>query len=192
MDTRLFCAAISVRRLICGVILLTADVALVVRSFGAIEVAMALMSYRNAFKAQDVDGSLRGLIPPLVYTGGLFVSPLYQLDSGLEVALWAIVAFRTWCLVSLGFSVSCGVSTFLGVKTRGPYAWVRHPMQLSGILARVIFCAAWPLPINLAGLVMMIAGSIAIVIAEESYLRTFEGWEDYAARVRFRLLPGVW
>lgn len=192
METRVFCALMSVWRISCGLVLMLAETAPVVWCFGLIEVGMGGLSIVNAFKAKDVDASARGLLPPLIYTAGLYVAPSFSIDSNLQAMLWAIVFLRAWCLASLGQSVTCGASTFLEIKRGGPYAFVRHPMQLSGILARVMFCAAWPSPINLAGLVMMTVGSVVIVAAEEHYLRRFDAYAAYCERVRFRLLPGVW
>lgn len=192
METRAFCVLLSVWRLACGATLCLADAPLVVWCFGALEVAMATMSAINAIKAEELDATARGIVPPLIYTAGLYVQPAGTLNAQIEAALWLVVAFRLWCVVALNLSVSCGLSTFWGIKTRGPYAYLRHPMQLSGILARVAFCAAWPVPLNFAGLFIMTAGSVLVVIAEESFLRQQKGWADYTQRVRYRLVPGVW
>jgi protein-S-isoprenylcysteine O-methyltransferase Ste14 len=79
------------------------------------------------------------------------------------------------------------------VISTGPYAHVRHPMY-SGM---VLFFAGVPLLLgSWWGLVMVpvIVGLFAVRIGiEERTLREgLPGYSDYAARVRYRLFPGVW
>lgn len=79
------------------------------------------------------------------------------------------------------------------VVSSGPYALVRHPMYGWALL----FLAGVPLLLGSAwGLVLLpvSAGLLAArAIGEEEVLREgLAGYADYAARVRFRLIPGVW
>lgn len=74
----------------------------------------------------------------------------------------------------------------------GPYAVVRHPMYSGGIL----FFGGWSLyagPVALvltAVLVVLWAGKTAV---EERHLRDVHpSYADYAARVRWRLVPGLY
>src|SRR5215472_11413068 len=79
------------------------------------------------------------------------------------------------------------------VVTTGPYAIVRHPMYAGGIL---IFLGT-PLQLGswlglVTSLVLMPLLSVRIVL-EERVLRTeLDGYDDYARRVRWRLIPRIW
>lgn len=79
------------------------------------------------------------------------------------------------------------------VITTGPYAYVRHPMYSSALLmfpSLALMLGSW------WGLV--VAGFIAILFVVRTALedrllrRELDGYADYATRVRFRLIPGVW
>lgn len=79
------------------------------------------------------------------------------------------------------------------VISTGPYAHVRHPMY-SGM---ILFFAGVPLLLGSwwgLAMVPVIAALFAIRIGiEERTLREgLPGYADYVARVRYRLLPGVW
>ncbi|WP_018321872.1 isoprenylcysteine carboxylmethyltransferase family protein [Bradyrhizobium sp. WSM2793] len=79
------------------------------------------------------------------------------------------------------------------VISTGPYAHVRHPMY-SGM---VLFFAGVPLLLgSWWGLVMVpilvLLFAIRIGIEERTLRDGLAGYDDYAERVRYRLLPGVW
>ncbi len=79
------------------------------------------------------------------------------------------------------------------VVSSGPYRLVRHPGYLGVI---VTFIAAALLLGSLWALVPAGAASILFVVRtalEDRVLRQeLPGYEEYARRVRFRLLPGLW
>jgi protein-S-isoprenylcysteine O-methyltransferase Ste14 len=107
---------------------------------------------------------------------------------GNAVALWAM-----W--VNRYFSSVVRIQGDRGQRVidTGPYAWVRHP----GYAAAFIM-----LPANGLALGSWIATAIALLglpwlvwrtIGEDRMLRAdLEGYEDYARRVRWRLVPGIW
>ncbi len=75
----------------------------------------------------------------------------------------------------------------------GPYAVVRHPMYAYALLlmigAPLLLGSLW----GLAGLVLFAPLLAARALGEEALLMDgLEGYRDYAAKVRFRLAPGVW
>ncbi|GMO15147.1 MULTISPECIES: methyltransferase family protein [Bradyrhizobium] len=79
------------------------------------------------------------------------------------------------------------------VISTGPYAHVRHPMY-SGM---VLFFTGVPLLLgSWWGLVMVpllvLLFAIRIGIEERTLREGLPGYADYAARVRYRLMPGVW
>lgn len=75
----------------------------------------------------------------------------------------------------------------------GPYAWVRHPMYTGAAL----YFAGMPLALGswwgLAFAPVLVAMFAVRTVIEERTLRDqLPGYPDYAARVRYRLLPGIW
>ena len=79
------------------------------------------------------------------------------------------------------------------VVSSGPYAMIRHPgyagMALMAPAGALALGSWWSLVPGLALSALMVARAAH----EDRFLRlNLEGYADYAARVRFRLLPGVW
>ena len=79
------------------------------------------------------------------------------------------------------------------VISTGPYAYVRHPMY-SGMM---LFFAGLPLALgSWWGLAMaplfLALFAVRIDIEERTLREGLPGYIDYAARVRYRLVPGVW
>ncbi len=80
------------------------------------------------------------------------------------------------------------------VVTAGPYAFVRHPGYAAGVL--VVLTSGIALGSWLAA-AFVIATNLPFIlhrlIVEDRVLRAdLAGYADYARRVRWRLLPGVW
>jgi protein-S-isoprenylcysteine O-methyltransferase Ste14 len=79
------------------------------------------------------------------------------------------------------------------VATGGPYRYVRHP----GYVGYIVFTLATPLILGSlwalipAGLVAL-AMIVRTALEDETLLKELDGYKDYATRVRYRLLPGVW
>jgi protein-S-isoprenylcysteine O-methyltransferase Ste14 len=79
------------------------------------------------------------------------------------------------------------------VVTTGPYRIVRHPLYA----AVLIFFFATPLLLGsvygLAGSLVLTAGiGIRTALEERELRRNLPGYTDYAARVRYRLVPYLW
>jgi protein-S-isoprenylcysteine O-methyltransferase Ste14 len=79
------------------------------------------------------------------------------------------------------------------VVSTGPYALVRHPMY-AGIIPLLIgtpllLGSWWGL---IAAPLLLILLAIRAVLEEETLKAELEGYKDYAARVRFRLIPYLW
>ena len=79
------------------------------------------------------------------------------------------------------------------VISTGPYAYVRHPMYTGMML----FFAGLPLALgSWWGLAMaplfLALFAVRIGIEERTLREGLPGYIDYAARVRYRLVPGVW
>jgi protein-S-isoprenylcysteine O-methyltransferase Ste14 len=79
------------------------------------------------------------------------------------------------------------------VVSSGPYAFVRHPMY-SGIM---LFFVGVPLLLGswwgvAIAPVFAVLFAIRARIEERALVEGLPGYADYAARVRYRLVPGVW
>jgi protein-S-isoprenylcysteine O-methyltransferase Ste14 len=79
------------------------------------------------------------------------------------------------------------------VVDSGPYRFVRHPGYTGIILMEagiaVVLGSVWALiPAGLVGVLLVVR-----TVLEDSALRTeLPGYDEYAGRVRYRLLPGIW
>jgi protein-S-isoprenylcysteine O-methyltransferase Ste14 len=79
------------------------------------------------------------------------------------------------------------------VCTTGPYRHIRHPYY-AGVIALFLF-----IPLALGSLYGLIPGLIISLLfiartalEDKTLRRELPGYEEYAQRVRFRLLPGIW
>jgi protein-S-isoprenylcysteine O-methyltransferase Ste14 len=107
---------------------------------------------------------------------------------GWALHLWAMAANRYHALV-----VRIQSDRGQTVVTGGPYRFVRHPTYVGGIVmtvaAALVLGAAWALiPGALGGLLLF----IRTILEDRTLQRELDGYREYAARVRYRLLPGVW
>src|SRR3954447_9830139 len=79
-----------------------------------------------------------------------------------------------------------------GLSTRGTYRLVRHPLYLAYLFQDVGYnLHEW----SIGTLILVAAGWASIIYrihAEERVLSHAPTWADFAARVRYRLLPGIW
>jgi protein-S-isoprenylcysteine O-methyltransferase Ste14 len=123
-------------------------------------------------------------VPVWLQGGGLFA-----VATGYGLALWAMRVNRF-------FSSVIRIQTDRGqqVVTTGPYAFVRHPGYTAGIL--IILASGPALGSWLAGALLVIFSLPFLLhraITEDRILQAeLAGYSDYAARVRWRLLPGIW
>jgi protein-S-isoprenylcysteine O-methyltransferase Ste14 len=79
------------------------------------------------------------------------------------------------------------------VITTGPYQYVRHPFYAGALLYLVgtplLLGSWWGL---LWALALMILLAVRIRIEEQTLRTGLPGYEEYAQRVRYRLIPYVW
>ena len=106
------------------------------------------------------------------------------------------VARRAPVLKANSFAaVTIGVQKERGqtVASSGPYAVVRHPMYAFLLPLMVgtplLLGSLW----GLVGVLLMLPLLAARALGEETVLLDgLAGYREYAAKVRFRLVPGVW
>jgi len=79
------------------------------------------------------------------------------------------------------------------VISTGPYAIVRHPLYAAALLVlagAALMLGSW---YGLLASLVLAAGFAWRAVKEERVLRgALDGYEAYAARVRYRLAPGIW
>ena len=115
---------------------------------------------------------------------------------GLVVAVLGHDFLFVWSMVSNAFfvaTVRIQTDRQHTVTSSGPYRYVRHPGYLGAMLLH------FGTPIMLNSLWAIIPASLTILVLivrtifEDKTLQTeLPGYAEYAERVRFRLLPGVW
>jgi protein-S-isoprenylcysteine O-methyltransferase Ste14 len=147
--------------------------------------------------------------PPInTLSGKLLSSPVTDfpqfenttLHLSLNVTLLLLMAIYASASVALGLKASN--LTHRGIVARGPYAVVRHPAYVTKNLAWWI----GSIPIVSAGFDMSFMDGIKAVLAmagwsavyvlraltEEDHLRSVDGdYAVYAAKVKFRFVPGI-
>jgi protein-S-isoprenylcysteine O-methyltransferase Ste14 len=121
--------------------------------------------------------------------------PLMLQALGLVMYLLS-TAFIMWVFRENSFAapvVKVQAARHHHVISSGPYAFVRHPMY-SGIM---LFFVGVPLLLG-SWWGVAIAPLFAVLFAvrarieERALVEGLPGYADYAARVRYRLLPGLW
>lgn len=122
--------------------------------------------------------------------------PTWLVAAGL-ILLAGAYAFCLWAMyVNRFFSSVVRIQSDRGqvVVTAGPYAVIRHPGYLGGILVIVasgIGLGSWLATAFLV--VVSLPFLLYRAITEDRILQAeLPGYRDYAARVRWRLWPGIW
>ncbi|MGA9348861.1 MAG: isoprenylcysteine carboxylmethyltransferase family protein [Anaerolineae bacterium] len=116
------------------------------------------------------------------------LAPLAIMVPGYVVGIWAMAVNRY-------FSAVVRIQKDRGqtVVTDGPYRFVRHPSYATGIVSYlvtpILLGSLWALiPCSLVGVVTI----IRTALEDRTLQDELDGYKEYAAQVRYRLLPGVW
>ena len=140
-----------------------------------------------------------GLIPLVAGLGTLFdLSPPFSLPVKI-LALVSILAgyvLGSYALIeNRFFSGMVRIQTDRGhqVVSSGPYRWVRHPGYAGALLTYLatpfFLDSKWAfLPVVFISIVLVIRTNLEDKVLQDE----LEGYRDYARRVRYRLLSGVW
>jgi protein-S-isoprenylcysteine O-methyltransferase Ste14 len=79
------------------------------------------------------------------------------------------------------------------VITTGPYSYVRHPMYAGAIVffaGTALLLGSWWGLVSVPALIVLLA--IRTFIEEKTLRAGLRGYDEYAARVRYKLIPMVW
>jgi len=158
--------------------------------------------------ADNVKGWDKALMT--IYSVVLFAAPVI---AGLDVRFgWSAMPLALHVVGLVGFilgmvmplwalSANAYLATFVRIQddrdhqvvTTGPYRYVRHPMYvgtLFGGLSIPLFLGSWWAFIP-CGLIVIIF-VIRTALEDRTLREELPGYAEYAQRVHYRLLPGVW
>jgi len=115
----------------------------------------------------------------------------------LGLIIYVLVeSFATWAMVvNTFFSSQVRIQTDRGhrVISDGPYKYIRHPGYFSGLLA--MFSGALMLG-SFWALVPAVIGTpfffLRTSLEDKTLQAELPGYQEYAQKVRFRLIPGIW
>jgi protein-S-isoprenylcysteine O-methyltransferase Ste14 len=110
--------------------------------------------------------------------------------TGFTIQL-AGLSLATVCFLGLGRSFGV-VAANRGIKTAGPYSIVRHPIYACHFITSAGFIVANPHWINVAIVATVFVAQVFRMRAEERVLTQSGDYADYAAQVRWRILPGLY
>jgi protein-S-isoprenylcysteine O-methyltransferase Ste14 len=114
---------------------------------------------------------------------------LIAVAGGYALCFWAMAVNRFFSSV-----VRIQAERGQYVVTTGPYAYVRHPGYLGGILIMVASGAALG---SWLAAVLLVVPSLPFLLhravtEDRVLIAELPGYRHYARRVRWRLLPGIW
>ena len=155
------------------------------KTWDKVLMAILLPSFFLVFPVAGLDGGRFhwSNVPPAVIVLGYVL-----LCAGFVLSIWV---YR----VNKFAEPSVRIQTERGheVIDTGPYSIVRHPLYLGGLIMFISVPLAlgsfWALvPTAIATVVII----VRIVLEDRTLQAELEGYKEYAARVRYRLIPGVW
>ena len=126
--------------------------------------------------------------------GMLAARPAYHPIGGLELlygimqGAGALVAAAS--VISLGRSFGI-VAANRGIRTGGPYRFVRHPLYSAYILTETGYLLENPSLRNWCLFVVVMAFQAVRIVEEERTLAEDPAYRDYRERVRSRILPYI-
>lgn len=189
---------------------------LFIAAYGAVTLGLTAQALKRdpALVRRRMKGGMRAETAPrqkiimacaaVLFVALLVVPAAVRRAGGPLLPAWAVLAGDALVLVGVAgvgavFRANTHAAAIIQVEAgqtvvdTGPYARVRHPMYA----AALVMLAGFPLALGSAwGLVPLVPLAAVInwrLIEEERFLRRdLPGYAAYAARVRWRLLPGVY
>jgi protein-S-isoprenylcysteine O-methyltransferase Ste14 len=150
------------------------------------------------------------ILSPLVGMGGGLVPLVAGLDArfGWSSAFSSAVKIASLVIFLVGYTlggyalienrffsgvVRIQVERGHHVVSGGPYRWIRHPGYAGALLAYLaspfLLDSSWAiLPAAFLSVVLV----IRTALEDQTLQAELDGYQEYARRVRYRLLPGVW
>jgi protein-S-isoprenylcysteine O-methyltransferase Ste14 len=169
-----------------------------------------LLAERARFLQHEDAKSWDKTLAPLVGLGGALVPIVAGIDAlyawppsfSLAVEIIALVlilagyALGAYALIENRFfsgMVRIQTDRDQQVVSSGPYRWVRHPGYAGALVVYIatpfFLDSAWAL---IPSLLLTIVLVIRTALEDRTLQDELDGYRDYARRVHYRLLPGVW
>ncbi|WP_293367847.1 isoprenylcysteine carboxylmethyltransferase family protein [Phenylobacterium sp.] len=132
----------------------------------------------------------------LAFGGTLLAMLARPGGAALIPAFVAVAMVAGGTLISLAAKFSLNRSFGLapanrGVRMRGAYVFVRHPMYLGYAVVHGAYLLVNPTPLNAALMSVTWACQIGRVLREERWLKQDRAYRRYARIVRYRMIPGL-
>lgn len=136
---------------------------------------------------------LMALVVGAAVFGPRWPAPVLFVVVGLAVAsVGVIVAIRSGRALGSALTPMPEPAADATLVTTGPYAVVRHPIYSAGLLvaAGISVAGSWLALVPTAAL--LLTWMLKAAVEERFLLERYEGYAEYARRVRRRFLPGLY
>src|SRR6185312_8532764 len=158
------------------------------------EIASIVMILLRRFSAtlsqQPLDWllAIAGCCTPLLAVPGAEVShQSAEIGAGIMlIGLCVQISAKAILFRSFGI-----VAANRGVKILGPYRFVRHPMYAGYVISHFGYLFGWFTTQNVMVYALALIIQMARLLREEELLSKDPEYQAFMARVRYRLLPGV-
>lgn len=160
----------------------------------AVGLTVLTMTFVFRKPAKEVDRSLKSLMAAWL---GNFLPFAFILHNQTD---WAgavptvieivTVALATWTVLSLRSSMGVAPAN-RGIKTGGPYRFIRHPLYTLVIISQIGLLMEYPSIFNATILAVAIVFKGVMIRNEERVLRNDPAYVEYSNRVKYRVIPGV-
>lgn len=127
----------------------------------------------------------------------LTVQPYSAAHALMLPAMVSYAIMTTGLFIQVSAKVALGrgfglVAANRGVKTVGPYRFVRHPMYLGYTVTHIGFLVAMPVAFNALAYALTLTLQIIRIGREEVVLMQDPAYAAFAKRVPYRLFPGLY
>jgi protein-S-isoprenylcysteine O-methyltransferase Ste14 len=123
-----------------------------------------------------------------------------KLNSWIQVVALVLMilgnAFFTWAMLANHFfstAVRIQFDRSHQVATGGPYNYMRHPGYVGFIVINLatplILGSLWAL---IPGAIMAVLFIVRTALEDSTLQKELEGYKEYAQKVKYRLIPGIW
>lgn len=133
--------------------------------------------------------ALAGTAAPMLVQSTAEAALLAPLVGAVLILMGMLVQMHA--KIVLGRSMGC-VPANRGLKFAGPYRCLRHPMYAGYLLTHLAFLLMNPVAWNLALYAVCFGLQVARIQIEERLLGRDPRYLEYAATVRYRLVPGLY
>jgi protein-S-isoprenylcysteine O-methyltransferase Ste14 len=124
------------------------------------------------------------------FTSSFFIPGTWGIAPGANNIIFVGLTLQLLALLSLNRSLAI-VPAKRQIKTAGMYAFVRHPMYASHVVATTGYVLANTSTANLVVYAVVMGSLLFRIVREEKHLALDPLYRQYMGRVRYRLVPLV-